>query len=184
MFYDKTLLLKNGEKLHLRSATKEDTQKVYNLFQLTHGQTDFLLAYPEENSFTVRQEEDFLNGLLESPREIMLLAEVNGSLAGCASVCAVGNKFKVQHRAEFGISVDKAFWNLGIGKTLTQAAIECAKTARYTYLELSVVADNARAVGLYKSLGFHEFGRHPKGFRSKSGSYQELTFMGYELLLE
>lgn len=181
MFYDKTLLLKNGEKLHLRSATKEDTQKVCNLFQLTHGQTDFLLAYPEESSFTVRQEEEFLNGLLESPREIMLLAELDGSLAGCASVCAVGSKYKVCHRAEFGISVDKAFWNLGVGRALTQAAIECAKTAQYSYLELSVVANNDRAVRMYQKAGFQEYGIHPKGFRSKYTGFQPLMLMGLDL---
>lgn len=181
MLYDKTLLLKNGKELHLRNATREDAQKVCDLFQLTHAQTDFLLAYPEESSFTVRQEEDFLNGLLENPREVMLLAEVDGSLAGCASVCAVGSRYKLQHRAEFGISVDKAFWSMGIGRALTQAAIECAKTAQYSYLELSVVADNDRAVRMYQKAGFQEYGVHPKGFRSKYTGFQPLMLMGLDL---
>ena len=173
--------MKDGRRLRLRNATKEDAQSVCNLFQLTHAQTDFLLAYPEESSFTLRQEEEFLNGLLESPREIMLLAEVDGSLAGCASVCAVGSKYKVCHRAEFGISIDKAYWNLGIGKALIQAAIECAKTAQYTYLELSVVADNDRAVQMYKKAGFREYGVHPQGFRSKYTGFQPLVLMGLDL---
>lgn len=181
MLYDKSLLLKNGKELHLRNVAKEDAQKVCDLFRLTHGQTDFLLAYPEESSFTVRQEEEFLNGLLESPREIMLLAELDGSLAGCASVCAVGSKYKVCHRAEFGISVDKAFWNLGVGRALTQAAIECAKTAQYSYLELSVVANNDRAVRMYQKAGFQEYGIHPKGFRSKYAGFQPLMLMGLDL---
>lgn len=181
MLYEKTLALKDGRCLHLRNAIKEDAKDVCDLFQLTHAQTDFLLAYPEESSFTVRQEADFLNGLLESPREVMLLAEVDGALAGCASVCAVGSKYKVCHRADFGISVNKAFWNLGIGKALTQAAIECAKTAQYTYLELSVVADNDRAVQLYQKAGFREYGVHPQGFRSKYTGFQPLVLMGLDL---
>lgn len=181
MLYEKTLALKDGRHLHLRNATRKDAQRVCDLFQLTHTQTDFLLAYPEESSFTVRQEEEFLNGLLESPREIMLLAELDGSLAGCASVCAVGSKYKVCHRAEFGISVDRAFWNFGIGRALTQAAIECAKAAQYTYLELSVVADNERAVQMYKKAGFQEYGVHPKGFQSKYTGFQPLVLMGLDL---
>ena len=30
----------------------------------------------------------------------------------------------------YGISVDKAYWGLGIGRALTEGCIECAKTAR------------------------------------------------------
>ena len=33
-------------------------------------------------------------------------------------------------------------------------------------LELSVVADNARAMALYQRAGFVEYGRNPKGFYS------------------
>lgn len=181
MQYHSAFTLKDGRCLTVRSARKEDAEAVVKLFTLTHRQTDFLLAYPEENSYTVSQEAEFLSTLLESPRDVMLLAEVDGVLTGCASVCGIGSKYKVRHRAEFGISVDKAFWNLGIGGALTQAAIACARSGQYTYLELSVVADNLHAIQLYEKFGFREYGRNPKGFRSKLSGYQELVFMGLDI---
>jgi ribosomal protein S18 acetylase RimI-like enzyme len=87
----------------------------------------------------------------------------------------------MQHRAEFGISVDKAYWGLGVGRVLTEACIECARAAGYTQLELGVVADNERAVSLYESEGFVEFGRNPRGFNSRLTGYQPLVLMRLEL---
>ena len=84
----------------------------------------------------------------------------------------------MRHRASFGISVEKASWGLGIGRALTQACIECARAAGYSQLELDVVSANETAVSLYKSTGFVEYGRNPKGFRTRSGQWQELDAVG------
>ena len=94
---------------------------------------------------------------------------------------AIGSKYKVRHRAEFGITVSKNYWGQGIGKAIMNACIECAKEAGYIQLELDVVADNTRAIELYKKLGFIEFGRNPKGFQSKYSGFQELVYMRLEL---
>ena len=51
----------------------------------------------------------------------------------------------------------------------------------YTQLELEVVADNERAVSLYRCAGFEEYGRNPRGYRSASSGYQELVHMRLEL---
>lgn len=69
----------------------------------------------------------------------------------------------------------------GIGYALTAACIDCARQAGYLQLELDVVADNARAIALYKKLGFVEYGRNPRGFRKRNGDYQELVYMRVEL---
>ena len=62
-----------------------------------------------------------------------------------------------------------------------EAVIACAKLAHYTQLELSVVADNERAVSMYQKIGFVEFGRNPKGFLSRFSGYQTLVEMRLEL---
>ena len=40
----------------------------------------------------------------------MLLAAVDDVIVATAGVSEVGNKFKVRHRAEFGIDVAKDYW--------------------------------------------------------------------------
>jgi GNAT superfamily N-acetyltransferase len=92
--------------------------------------------------------------------EIELLAELDGKVVGCAGINCVGRKEKIRHRAEFGISVDKAYWGLGIGRALTEACIECAKKAGYVQLELEVVAENKSALAVLVLIGavFSHFG--------------------------
>lgn len=64
---------------------------------------------------------------------------------------------------------------------MTKACIKCAEEAGYAQLELNVVADNQSAIRLYKKMGFVEYGRNPKGFRSRRSGYQELIYMRLDL---
>lgn len=179
--YNKIILLKDGRKYCLRNGTENDAHEVLDVFNLTHAETDYLLTYPDENSFTVEQEGAFLKAKTESSNEIEIVAVVDGKIAGTAGIDAVGNKYKTKHRAEFGIGIAKEFWGLGLGRALTEACIECAKEAGYTQLELDVVSDNASAISLYKKVGFVEYGKNPKGFNSRISGYQELVYMKLDL---
>ena len=183
MQFHKKITLKDGRTCTLRNGTAEDGQALLDIFILTHAQTDYLLTYPEESTHTAQQEADYLEQKTESADEIELLAELGGEVVGTAGIGCVARKEKTRHRAEFGISVDKAHWGLGIGRALTEACIECAKNAGYVQLELEAVAENKNALALYESVGFQEYGRNPKGFRSRVSGWQELVLMRLELNL-
>ena len=98
-----------------------------------------------------------------------------------AGIERMGSQEKVRHRADFGVSVDQTYWGLGIGRALTRACIACAKQAGYDQIELTVVADNKHAIDLYLSEGFIEYGRNPKGFKSRLSGWQETVLMRMEL---
>ena len=181
MEYRKTITLKDGRICILRNGTEKDGEAVLDSFILTHEQTDNLLSYPDESDITVEREAQFLKSRTESASEIEILAEVDGIVVGLAGIDQVGSKYKVCHRADFGISVDKAYWGLGIGRALMEACIECAKKAGFEQIELNVIADNSRAIDMYEKAGFVEFGRNPRGFKSRISGYQELVYMRLEL---
>lgn len=181
MKYNKIINLKNGKEALLRNGEFADGEAVFVNFNETHAETDYLLSYPDENSFDAKQEAEFLKEKTESPNEIEIVAVVDGVVAGTAGIEAVGAKYKLKHRAELGIAILKGYWGLGIGKALMEACIECAKDAGYTQLELNVVAENERAVSLYKKMGFVEYGRNPRGFNSRVSGYQEVVYMLLEL---
>ena len=181
MEYSKQIVLKDGRTATLRHGVEADGAAVFEQFNQTHGETDYLLSYPDENSFTAEQEGQFLKRKAESANEVEIIALVDGRVAGTAGVDAIGAKYKLRHRAEFGISVLKEYWGLGIGRALMDACIECARQAGYAQLELEVVAENERAVAMYRRAGFVEFGRNPRGFNSRLSGYQELVSMRLEL---
>ena len=43
------------------------------------------------------------------------------------------------------------------------------------------MAENKNAIALYESVGFVEYGRNPRGFRSRRTGWQELVLMRLEL---
>ena len=177
MVYNSMITLKDGRRCVLRNAAAADGEAVFDVFNRTHAETDYLLSYPDENSYDPEQEAQFLQEKTDSPQEIEILALVEGKAAGVAGIEAVGTKHKVRHRAEFGISILREYWGLGLGRALTDACIRCAREAGYLQLELNAVAENERAISLYRSVGFEEFGRNPRGFRSRSSGFQEVVYM-------
>lgn len=177
MQYSEIITLKNGKTALLRNGEAADGDAVFIVFNQIHAETDFLLTYPDENSFDAEREASFLQEKTDSLNEIEILAIVDDKVVGTAGISEIGPKVKIRHRAEFGISVLREYWGLGLGKALTKACIQCAKDAGYVQVELNVVADNSKAISLYKSLGFEEFGRNPRGFLSRESGFQELIYM-------
>ena len=153
MKYSQTIILKNGKEALLRNGDFPDGSAVYEVFNLTHAETDYLLSYSDENSLDPEQEAKFLEEKAKSPNGVEILALVDGKIVGLAGIEPVGAKYKVRHRADFGISVLKDYWGLGLG----------------------------RALALYRDLGFVEYGRNPRGFNSRLSGYQELVYMLLEL---
>ncbi len=170
MIYHSTLTLRDGRTCTIRSAAETDAPAVLANFILTHEQTDRLLTYADEIKTTPAQERAFLKHAYESPREVQLLAEVDGVVAGLAGISPVGVTDKVKHRAE-----------LGIGRAMLRGCIACARRAGFDQLELEVVSDNEAALALYKSEGFVICGENPLGFRLRTGEPQPLTAMRLEL---
>ena len=181
MRYAETVLLQGGVELLVRNAVASDARAVRDIMQRTHAETDYLLSYPDEQSVDDEQEARSLEETEHSSNEVELVAVLGGRIVGSAGITAVGGRRKVVHRARFGISILKEYWGMGIGRVLMEASINCARQAGYTQLELEVVADNQRAVSLYRRAGFEEYGRNPRGYRSASVGYQELVYMRLEL---
>jgi RimJ/RimL family protein N-acetyltransferase len=182
MQYNKTITLKDGRACLLRHGVKADGQAELDIFRLCHEQTDNLLTYPDEITFTAEEEGEFLQKKADSDNEIEILAVLDGKVVGTAGIEQLSPKAKLRHRCDFGISVDQAYWGLGIGRALTEACIECAKEAGYEQIELEVVAENERAVEMYRRAGYIEYGRNPRSFKSRlTGDYQEIVHMRMEL---
>ena len=181
MRYVAMVALTGGVELLVRNAVASDARALRETMRRTHSETDYLLSYPDEQGTDEEREARLLGETERSCNEVELVAIIDGRIVGSAGVSAVRSRRKVAHRARFGISILKEYWGMGIGRMLTDASIDCARQAGYAQLELEVVADNQRALSLYRRAGFEEYGRNPRGYRSAAAGYQELVHMRLEL---
>ena len=181
MKYYQKIILKDGRECVLRNGTADDGRAALDSFITAHTETDYLLTCPDEITFTAQEEGEYLQKKADSDREVEILAELNGAIIGTAGIETVGKREKLRHRCDFGVSIEKEHWGLGVGKALLEACIDCAKQAGYHQMELEVVADNDRALNMYTHAGFVEYGRNPRDFLSRFTGYQEVVYMRLEL---
>ena len=177
----KEVILKNGQKCILRSPKLEDAEHLIEYLKISAGETEFLLKYPEEVNITEEQERGILQWFIDSERDAMIIAEVDGSVVGNCSFSPVGKKIRVRHRCSIGIALYEKVWGLGIGTYLLQELITKAKECGYEQMELNVVSRNERAVKLYEKMGFVKCGSMPNAMKHKDGTYDDDIMMVKQL---
>lgn len=176
-FAQKEILLRDGTSLTLRSAGPEDAEAVLAYLEGTTAETPYLLREPGESSFTPEQERQFLQGRLDSPRDLMLLGFCEGELAGSCALASVGPFQRVTHRCEVSIALYRKFCGKGIGTAMMTALLAQAKAAGYEQAELTVMAANKPAIALYERLGFVGCGTLPHNMKYADGSYADACWM-------
>lgn len=176
-YEEKRIILKNGTVCILRSPGPVDAVAMLSYLKQTASETEFLTRYPDEVIMGEAEEAEFLAGRQSDPKNLLLCAEVDGTIIGCTGLNCVMDVFKCRHRAELGISVYKEFWNLGIGSLLLTELIRWAEQAGYEQLELEVDCRNERAVRLYRKLGFEIYGTREHTFKFRDGTYASYYLM-------
>ena len=84
---------------------------------------------------------------------------------------------RYRHRASVGIALFQAYTGMGIGRKMLELLCEIAKEKGIEQLELEVVADNDRAIALYKKIGFEKMGTFPHNMKYKDGTYADAYWM-------
>lgn len=172
--------LKDGQALVIREAAPEDAGTLLSYVEKVSGESDFLTFGPSEFELTEAQEEDFLRKSRDSNNQFYLLALIDGEIVGSLTFSG-GRHPRVRHSGEFGMTVRRSHWGLGIGALMLDALIEWAREGGVVKkINLRVRSDNQRAIALYKSKGFVNEGTiHREIFFN--GTYFDNHFMGLEL---
>ena len=181
MKYNEKIILKNGKECILRHATEEDAKTLKEHRIVVAGETDYLSRYPDEMTMTVEEEARTLERKENSFDELMMIAEIDGKLVGNSGIYPVGPYDRLKHKANFGVSIKKAYWGMGIGTIILNRMLMIAKEAGYEMMNLEVIEGNASAIRMYERYGFHLFGKEEKGFRYRDGSYATIYHMHREL---
>ncbi|GIL38720.1 GNAT family N-acetyltransferase [Roseiterribacter gracilis] len=69
------------------------------------------------------------------------------------------------HRVLLGIGIAEGHRGRGLGRLLTEFAIDWARAQGYVWMDLNVFTQNTAAVALYRKLGFVQIGLYVDRFR-------------------
>jgi RimJ/RimL family protein N-acetyltransferase len=170
--------LPNGQELLIRPAKLEDAAALLANFRQLAQETDFLMATATEASaIDIRSEQIFIQSFGDNSRHLLLLADVGGQIAGSVTVkqCDFHKQF---HVGDMGIAVLHAYWNMGIGRRLMTAMVRWAEAhAQISLIRFNVLANNEKAIQLYRNFDFIECGRLPGGIRQPDGNCVDLISM-------
>lgn len=154
IFEARKVIDKTGQEVILRNAEKRDAQDLIHYLKMTTAETPYLIREPDEVTLSVEYEEAFIQNMVESERELMLIATVDGKHVGNCSLMSIGSFKRYRHRCEIAIALYQEYCGRGIGRIMMETVMKAAKELGYEQAELEVIADNKGAIALYEKLGF------------------------------
>jgi putative acetyltransferase len=95
-----------------------------------------------------------LPGEYAAPQGVLLLAMVDGAVAGCCAMRPLSGVDYSDACEMKRLYVRHAFRRLGLGRQLTDAIVDAARVAGYHHLLLDTLSDMESARALYADLGF------------------------------
>lgn len=97
-----------------------------------------------------------LPGTYAAPLGVVLLAWVDGALAGCCALRPLHDSDHSNAAEMKRLYVRKPFRGFGLGRSLTEAILDEARRAGYSQVLLDTLDDMEAARALYEELGFED----------------------------
>jgi L-phenylalanine/L-methionine N-acetyltransferase len=162
------------EPITLRSATPDDAAAFARILGEPGVMFHTLqLPHPSEAKWKARLSEPAAPG----SNDLSLVAEIGGAVVASAGLFGPGPQVRRRHAASLGIAVTGAAQGQGVGTALMQALCDYAdRWGQILRIELTVFADNARAIALYRRFGFETEGTH-RGYALRDGAYADVLSM-------
>lgn len=114
-------------------------------------------------------------------RNPLIVAEVDGVIAGYASLSPFRDKEAYKDTTEISIYISKDHRGLGLGRKLMEEILKRASDLNYHVIIAGITTGNEGSVKLHEKFGFEFIGRFKEvGF--KFGEWQSVDF--YQLILK
>mgnify|MGYP000259414029 CR=1 FL=1 len=155
---EKTFALKNNQVLTLRTATPDDAQALLDHIDAITADGEGMSLSPGEFLLGFKEEVEHLQKMIDNPKSIFLVATIEGEIIANLDF-NIGHRKRTAHHGWFGIAILPPWRGLGIGHILLTEMIAWAKnTPGIEKIKLNVLANNPRAIALYKKHGFEQTG--------------------------
>ncbi len=151
-------------KYEIRSAKVEDAEKIVELLTNAGSESPHLSYGEQEFDVSIKQEEKIIKMFRKNHNAALIVVDLAGEIIALATIDGDGYQ-KVCHNCEVAMVVAKAYWGQKVGMTLMNYLLKRAQKMEKTNVYLSVKADNKRAINLYESFGFQQFGCQKNYFK-------------------
>jgi RimJ/RimL family protein N-acetyltransferase len=160
---------------NIRPATPNDAEGILFHTKTILETSPFMLTTPDEFMMTVERQRQWIIDQQQSGN-LILVAEENRKIIGLLNTQR-GKKQRLRHIVSFGISLQEAYCNQGIGSQLIQHMIEWAKKEGIEKITLNVMASNERAIHVYKKFGFQQEGYLRRQLKLEDSTYVDDIIM-------
>jgi ribosomal protein S18 acetylase RimI-like enzyme len=141
-----------GDPLHIRLATRSDLERIVELLADDElGSSREVVSDPVDRAYELAFEQ-----ILAQPGNYVLVAERGEAVVGCLQLTIVPGLSRHGARRAFieGVRVSSEHRDGGIGRLLVEAAIERARSASCSLVQLTTDAARKKAHHFYERLGF------------------------------
>ncbi|RDU37478.1 GNAT family N-acetyltransferase [Neobacillus piezotolerans] len=139
--------------MEIRRAAAGDGARLAALIKHVEATSEFMMYGPGERVLTAVQQEGMIARLAEESNTALFVAEKDGELIGYLFAIGGGAPRK-RHCAYIVAGIAEAHRGSGTGTRLFGELLAWASQAGIHRLELTVMAHNEAAIGLYKKMGF------------------------------
>lgn len=164
-----------SEWLVVRPAAPADADALAALGRAVAAEGERWLTYDRSPSDERRN----VKSVRRDPNAAVFVAETPSGVVGRISILRDGNPYS-NHVAELGLMVAASERRRGIGTALIEEALNWARAAGVTKVELHVFPHNEPAIALYRKLGFREEGQRQHHYRI-DGRYVDAILMARNL---
>lgn len=143
--------------MKIKHATVDDAEALAHLILQVEKEAEFMLFEAGERTLDPDQQRGQIEAMQNEENSTILVAEAEGKLVGYL-VARGGRARRNKHTVYIVIGVLTSHRGKGVGTLLFTELERWARTKGIHRLELTVVADNQRAVSLYRKMGFEQEG--------------------------
>lgn len=167
---EKPAVLKDGRRVSIRTYKPSDKEGLVSMYAGLSEESLRWSMPPYNQERIERMTSDLENRIIvlafDGPRAV---GHLQISLATNARFRGTGDLFIYLHQD---------FQNAGLGTALMTEGIAQAKARRVHRVELTVVAENHRAIKLYEKVGFQREGLKRENYLGEDGKYHDEIEMG------
>lgn len=168
---------KTGVEVLVRSAEVGDANAILEIMDGIRREGAFEISIPEGFRVSKNDEEAWSSDLLADPNQLLVVAEVEGRLAGLVHLGARSQE-RLAHSSQIAVAVHPDWRGKGIAQRMLIPALAWAEAHPILErVEQSVLGNNEHAIELYRKLGFVEEGRRRQGVKLGPESYTDDVLM-------